>query len=89
MRKITKQQARDLYGIDIDNVVKSDDFVLFNKSDEIQPPNSATDADKAPLSAKLDELVAEMIVARPSLHPHRARRWLLHTPQGRELLAQP
>jgi hypothetical protein len=29
-----------------------------------------------------------MIVARPSLHPHRARRWLLHTPQGRELLAQ-
>jgi len=44
-------------------------------------------ADKK-LSAQLDELVAEMIVARPSLHPNRARRWLLQTPYGRELLAQ-
>jgi hypothetical protein len=40
------------------------------------------------LSAKLDEIVAEMIVARPSLHPHRARRWLLQTPQGQAMLAQ-
>jgi hypothetical protein len=44
--------------------------------------------DDQKLSAKLDEIVAEMVVARPSLHPHRARRWLLQTPQGRELLAQ-
>jgi hypothetical protein len=44
--------------------------------------------DDKKLSAKLDELVAEMIVAAPSLHPNRARRWLLHTPHGRELLAR-
>jgi hypothetical protein len=78
---------------------KSDDWardapLLFNdimlrKADEIQPPNSATDADKAPLSASLDEIVAEMIAATGGrLHPHRARRWLLHTPQGQELLRQ-
>jgi hypothetical protein len=54
-----------------------------------QPPNSPTDADKAPLSVKLDELVTEMIAATGGdLHPQRARRWLLHTPHGRELLAQ-
>jgi hypothetical protein len=40
------------------------------------------------LSDKLNEIVAEMIVAAPSLHPQRARRWLLHTPQGQKLLAQ-
>jgi len=44
--------------------------------------------DDKKLSAKLDEIVAEMVVAAPSLHPNRARRWLLHTPHGRELLAQ-
>jgi hypothetical protein len=54
-----------------------------------QPPNSATDADKAPLSAQLDEIVAEMIAATGGdLHPDRARRWLLHTEQGQALLAQ-
>jgi hypothetical protein len=29
-----------------------------------------------------------MIAAAPSLHPQRARRWLLHTPQGQALLVQ-
>ena len=47
----------------------------------------AGDDDKK-LSTQLNELVAEMIVAAPSLHPQRARRWLLQTPHGRELLAQ-
>jgi hypothetical protein len=45
------------------------------------------DTDKK-LSAALDEIVAEMIVARPSLHPQHARRWLLGTEAGRDLLAQ-
>jgi hypothetical protein len=44
--------------------------------------------DNKKLSAKLDEVVAEMIVAAPSLHPNRARRWLLHTESGQRLLAQ-
>ena len=47
----------------------------------------AGDTDKK-LSVQLDEIVAEMIAAAPSLHPNRARRWLLHTPSGRELLVQ-
>jgi hypothetical protein len=62
------------------NIAKAD------VSDPLRGPRDEPDDKK--LSAKLDELVAEMIVARPSLHPHRARRWLLHTPQGRELLPQ-
>jgi hypothetical protein len=54
-----------------------------------QPPNSPTDAPKAPLSAQLNELVAEMIAATGGrLHPDRARRWILQTPAGRELLSQ-
>jgi hypothetical protein len=73
---------------DTQDTLLFDDIMKRRRDDEIQPPNSTTDADKAPLSAKLDEIVAEMIVARPLLHPHRARRWLLHTPHGRELLAQ-
>lgn len=55
-------------------------------SDTLRGPRNEPDDKK--LSVKLEELVAEMIVAAPSLHPQRARRWLLHTPQGRELLAQ-
>jgi hypothetical protein len=68
------------------------DDIMLRKADEpranddIQRTNTEDDDKK--LSAKLDELVAEMIVAAPSLHPQRARRWLLHTPQGRELLRQ-
>jgi hypothetical protein len=54
--------------------------------DDEQRTNTIPDDKK--LSAKLDEIAAEMIIAAPSLHPQRARRWLLHTPQGRELLAQ-
>jgi hypothetical protein len=65
---------------------------LFNdimKQREIQPPNSATDAAKAPLSAKLNELVTAMVEATGGrLHPQRAARWLLHTEQGQTLLAQ-
>lgn len=39
------------------------------------------------LSEQLDEIVAEMIAATGGdLHPDRARRWLLHTPQGQQLL---
>ena len=55
-------------------------------SDPLRGPRDESDDKK--LSAKLDEIVAEMIVAAPSLHPNRARRWLLHTPQGRELLSK-
>jgi hypothetical protein len=76
-----------------DNKANDDPPFLFNDimakaavSDELRGPRDEPDDMK--LSAKLDELVAEMIVARPSLHPNRARRWLLETPHGRELLAQ-
>jgi hypothetical protein len=75
---------------------KSDGPLMFNdimaKANDPrsgQPPNSPTDAPKAPLSAQLDELVAEMIAATGGdLHPDRARRWILHTTQGQALLAQ-
>jgi hypothetical protein len=55
-------------------------------SDALRGPRDEPDDKK--LSDKLDEIVAEMIVAAPSLHPNRARRWLLHTESGRALLAQ-
>jgi hypothetical protein len=55
-------------------------------SDPLRGPRDEPDDKK--LSASLDEIVAEMLVAAPSLHPNRARRWLLHTPHGRELLLQ-
>src|SRR5260370_23337000 len=38
------------------------------------------------VSAAVKELVAMMVESKPGLHPHRAQRHLLHTPQGRELL---
>jgi hypothetical protein len=44
--------------------------------------------DDKKLSEKLREVVAAMTAAAPSLHPQRAARWLLHTPQGQALLAQ-
>jgi hypothetical protein len=45
-------------------------------------------ADKK-LSEQLDEIVAEMVAATGGdLHPDRARRWLLHTSQGQNLLLQ-
>lgn len=55
-------------------------------SDPLRGPRDEPDDIK--LSAKLDEIVAEMIAAAPSLHPQRARRWLLRTESGRALLAQ-
>jgi hypothetical protein len=55
-------------------------------SDPLRGPRDEPDDQN--LSAQLDEIVAEMIVARPSLHPNRARRWLLQTESGRALLAQ-
>jgi hypothetical protein len=65
------------------------DDIMYRKAeeeDELRGPRDEEDDEK--LSDKLNEIVAEMIVAAPSLHPQRARRWLLHTPQGRELLAK-
>jgi hypothetical protein len=62
--------------------------VMLRKADVSDPLRGPRDEDdNKKLSEKLDELVTEMIVARPSLHPHRARRWLLHTPQGQQLLS--
>jgi hypothetical protein len=68
-------------------------MLLFNdimhKADVPDPLRGPRDEpDDKKLSDKLDEIVAEMIVAAPSLHPQRARRWLLHTESGRALLAQ-
>jgi hypothetical protein len=66
-----------------------EDFGAYLKA-EIQPPNSATDADKAPLSAALNELVAELVASARLRHinPLRARRWLLTSRHGQSLLAQ-
>jgi hypothetical protein len=58
----------------------------FSKA--VQPPNSPTDEPKAPLSERLQEAVAAMVVAAPSLHPQTAMRWLMHTPQGQQFLSQ-
>jgi hypothetical protein len=69
-------------------VMLFDDIMLRKAdADDDVTGDHAGDDDKK-LSAKSDEIVAEMIVAAPSLHPNRARRWLLHTPPGRELLLQ-
>jgi hypothetical protein len=53
--------------------------------DPLRGPRDEDDSNK--LSDRLKELVAVMIAANPNhLHPNRAMRHLLHTPQGRELL---
>ncbi|SIO49689.1 hypothetical protein SAMN05443247_06520 [Bradyrhizobium erythrophlei] len=62
------------------------DYLKANVTDDVTGDHQG-DTDKK-LSDRLNEIVAEMIVAAPSLHPQRARRWLLHTPQGQKLLAQ-
>jgi hypothetical protein len=61
--------------------------IMLRKQDEDVTGDHAGDDDKK-LSGKLKEIVAAMIVAAPSLHPQHAARWLLHTPQGQNLLAQ-
>jgi hypothetical protein len=61
-------------------------YLKAEVSDPLRGPREEPDDEK--LSAQLDEIITEMIVAAPSLHPQRARRWLLQTPHGRELLAQ-
>jgi hypothetical protein len=61
-------------------------FTKADLSDPLRGPREKDDDKK--LSEKLREAVAAMIAAVPSLHPQHAARWLLHTPQGRALLAQ-
>jgi hypothetical protein len=83
MKTISKADALRLYGIN------TDDFVQINKADVSDPlrgPREEPDDKK--LSERLNEVVAAMIVAAPSLHPQHAAGWLLHTPQGQKLLAQ-
>jgi hypothetical protein len=72
---------------------KSDGPLMFNDivakadvSDPLRGPREEPGDHK--LSDQLNELVTEMVAAAPSLHPQRARRWLLHTEPGRALLAQ-
>jgi hypothetical protein len=63
------------------------DDIMLRKADEpgpdddIQPPNSATDADKAPLPAKLEQMVDAMVLAARQVAAH----YLLHSPHGRKL----
>jgi hypothetical protein len=64
------------------------DIVLRKAEDDNEEPRTNAIGNERTLSQRLDEIIAEMIVAAPSLHPQGARRWLLHTPQGQELLAQ-
>jgi hypothetical protein len=61
------------------NIVKAD------VDDPLRGPRDENPDKK--LSEVLDKAVAEMVVAAPSLHPLRARRWLLHTEQGQALLS--
>jgi hypothetical protein len=104
MRKLTKLRIDEISSVDRgagencriilmkrdapQGVMFFNDIMLAkaDTSDVLRGPRDEPDDKK--LSAKLDEIVAEIIVASPSLHPNRARRWLLHTPHGRELLLQ-
>jgi hypothetical protein len=61
------------------------DFVKSTVEDTLRGDR---EKDNPKLADKLNEIVAEMINAAPSLPPSHARRWLLHTPQGLALLAQ-
>jgi hypothetical protein len=63
------------------------DDIMLRKATEPADPG---DDEPPELSTALDELVAEMVAAASSRHvnPMRARRWILQTSHGRELLAQ-
>jgi hypothetical protein len=81
-RKITKQQALELFGVDMDNVIESD-VVHFNKRYEDGDDDTPDDAPR-PME-KLTEMVAAMIAIMPSLSPAHAMRFLA-TPPGTALI---
>jgi peptidyl-tRNA hydrolase len=79
----------DHSGWSIGKMFGSIDYSKLRKagvSDPLRGPRNEPDDKK--VSAKIKELVAEMIRAAPSLHPQTAARWLLHSEQGQNLLAQ-
>jgi len=100
MSKLTKQQALEIYGIDIDNVTKRDDLVPFSKSKRRKADDCAlmlfdeivlakTDDDPndtpGPLLEKLSQFVSAMVIADPSKSEQEHLFTLLHTAHGRKL----
>jgi hypothetical protein len=67
-RTITKQQALELFGVDLDHVFEAD-FVHFSKRDDIDP----TDTPR-PLLEKLSQFVQAMITVDPSKNPELTAR---------------
>jgi hypothetical protein len=63
------------------------DDIMLRKATE---PADTGDDEPPELSATLDELTAEIVASSTPHHinPMRARRWLLTTPQGQQLLLQ-
>lgn len=88
-RKITKQEALELYGLDLDNVVKRDDFVHFSKRDDIiddypyRGDRDENTGDK--LSSALKALTNALIKSLPGLDETAAMQFILHTPHGRAM----
>jgi hypothetical protein len=70
--------------------IKLTNLRIGNYVDGNYSPVTKADDEPPELSTALDELVAEMVSAASSRHvnPMRARRWILQTSHGRELLAQ-
>jgi hypothetical protein len=62
--------------------------IMLRKATE--PTDTGDEPSTANLSATLDELTAEIVASSTPHHinPLRARRWLLTTPQGQQLLLQ-
>lgn len=62
-----------------------DDIMKAKNGDEIQPPNATTDAPKAPLSEKLEQMVDAMLLASPTLDRQAAHHYLTENAHGRRL----
>jgi hypothetical protein len=70
----------------LDKLFKSYGTYLKSEvSDPLRGPRDEPDDKK--LSERLLEAVNAMVIANPSLNPHTAARWLLHSSHGRELLS--
>jgi hypothetical protein len=82
MKKISKQEAKDQFGIDLDRGVYERDGVRFHKRDDIEEDDQPT---PQPLLEKLGQFITVLSAADPTRSPQEHLYRLLHTPRGAAL----
>jgi hypothetical protein len=85
MRKMTKKEALEIYGVDMDHVhfSKSLQYRKADVDDKLRGDREEEDDNK--LSDKLNEMVDALLVAAPTLNRQATAHFLMHNPHGRKL----